>query len=306
MTQVFFLGCNFNQIPYLKEIKLLGYRVVGVDLNNDAPGKPLCDAFYNVGYNDFNDLIEIADKESFTSSDLVFTAGAQFAQLGAATVAEHCGIPFPDKEIIHKCLNKVTFYPLFQQHDVPIPETEIVHNLPELKKALFSFNSESRVYLKSDFSKNPNHVYSFKAGEPPFAEINWQKDRYLREAYILQQEFTGEHLRLNIFGERYNLFAFELNEKPNISCDQLEQFGVINTLKSFIKAVGLDGWMIKFDVIVNPDKGDYAVLDIGLDRPYRMLLAYEALNLNFFKHYVNQYLFGKLTYPEGVLDNERF
>ena len=42
--RVLFLGCNKMQIPYLREIKKLGYFVVATDINEFAPGKNFVDS----------------------------------------------------------------------------------------------------------------------------------------------------------------------------------------------------------------------------------------------------------------------
>ena len=57
MDKVLILGCNFDQIPYIKELKK--FFCVGLDKNIDAPGKNLCDKFYNIGYDELDRIIEI-------------------------------------------------------------------------------------------------------------------------------------------------------------------------------------------------------------------------------------------------------
>ena len=54
------------------------------DLNKNAPGKDVCDKFYNVGYDNLEGLIDVGLKENFTSADKVFTAASQFSHKGAA------------------------------------------------------------------------------------------------------------------------------------------------------------------------------------------------------------------------------
>ena len=84
MIKILFLGCNHNQIPYLQELSKRNYRIIGVDLNSNAPGKSYCHSFYNIGYDDNDGLLELGKKENFKSSDKVFTASAQFAYKGGA------------------------------------------------------------------------------------------------------------------------------------------------------------------------------------------------------------------------------
>ena len=50
MNKVLFLGCNYDQLPYLEEAKKIGFLVIGCDKNINAPGRQLCDHFINFGY----------------------------------------------------------------------------------------------------------------------------------------------------------------------------------------------------------------------------------------------------------------
>ena len=87
IKKILFLGCNHNQVPYIEELKKMNFYVVGVDGNKNSPGLNLCDSFYNLRYDNYDDLIEVGKKENFTSHDKVFTASAQFAHRGASIFA---------------------------------------------------------------------------------------------------------------------------------------------------------------------------------------------------------------------------
>jgi len=86
-NKVLFMGCNSDQVPYLKAIKALGYTVIGTDMNAKAPGAPLTDRFYKVGYTNLDGLKEVARSEQLSSNDLIFTAAAHFAYEGASKLA---------------------------------------------------------------------------------------------------------------------------------------------------------------------------------------------------------------------------
>ena len=44
---ILILGLNYDQLPYIKIINKLGFRIFGVDKNNKAPGIKFCDFFLN-------------------------------------------------------------------------------------------------------------------------------------------------------------------------------------------------------------------------------------------------------------------
>jgi hypothetical protein len=62
-----------------------------------------------------------------------------------------------------------------------------------------------------------------------------------------------------------------------------------------MESVGMQNWLIKFDVILNDS--EYTVLDVGMDPPFRMNEQAKLQNINFARHYINQYLFNKIDYP---------
>lgn len=296
MRRVLVLGGNHDQVPYLKELRKQNFWVALSDANNDAPGISYANVFEQVGYDDIPGLINFARKLNFTTQDSIFTAAAQFAQIGAAHVAQNFGIVYPSPSIIKICLDKLLFYSEFQKHLIPIPPTKIIKTANELDAYKDAIDPLSYYYLKSDFSKNPKYIYRFKGEYCNPSSYYWGSDRYLQNAYVLQKEFIGRHLRLNLMPGRFVFYDFKTN-KPLSKIDTnnlTSKFDIIDKLRAFLISYGLDSWLIKFDIIVNDS--NWCALDIGLDPPSRMCNTLG--DQNFANHYVNQYLMGKITYPE--------
>ena len=296
--KLLFLGCNYDQIPYLESIDKQNWKIVGVDLNQNAPGRHLCDKFYSVGYDDLAGLIEVGVREKFTKDDMVFTAAAQFAQKGAAHFASNFKISFPSEESIDLCLDKTKYYDWFSKNNIPIPKTWNIKNKDELKEKVRESKSEW-FYLKSDFSKNPNYVYRFNSSNIPWDDFFWGNDRYLREFYVLQEEFQGVSLRINVYGDRFKVFDFITGRKTSKHHEKIISLGAIDTLKDFISKHKMQDWLIKFDIILNNES--YVVLDIGMDPPSRMLKESKENKIDFERCYIDQYLLGKVEYPH-ILD----
>ena len=296
--QILFLGCNEKQMPYLQYLRSNDYQIIGIDKNKDAPGKDLCHKFYNYGYDDIDSLLAVGEKESFKSTDKVFTASAQFANKGNAIFAKHFEIDHPSEKSIDFCLDKVTYYKYFLRNNIPIPVTSYLKTRDELDHAMDDIDPQKWFYLKSDFSKNPNYVYRICKDNFNSLNIFWGRDRYLREFYILQEEYPGTSLRINIYGERFNIIDFNNSLYTYDYHDLLKKFNTIEILKILISDLGLSKWLIKFDVIVNED--GYVVLDIGLDPPSRMIEKAKLENIKFEEFYLKQYLEGKIIYPKSL------
>ena len=294
--KILFLGCNINQIPYLNILKKK-WKVIGVDKNKLAPGLKLCHNFYNIGYDDLTNLIEIGKKEKFTSKDKIFTASAQFAHYGAACFAEYFDIKYPTKEMIKFSLNKYDYYNFFKENNIPFPNTRFIKNEEELK----SFFNKNKLknkwyYLKSDLSKNPNYVYRIDYNTFKSTDIFWGNDRYLSKYYILQDEFKGTSLRINIYNNGYNIIDFISGSITDDYNNKFDELKIIFFLKKIIKYLGMNDWLLKFDIIINNE--GFAILDIGIDPPSRMKNILNSNNINFEKLYLDHYLNGILNYPK--------
>jgi len=298
MHKVLFLGCNDDQLPYLKELKLLPFEIIGTDINDNAPGKGLCDNFYSVGYDNLEQLVAIGRENGFTSKDKVFTASSQFAHKGAAHFASIFDIVYPSESTIDICLDKALFYKHFQKLGMPIPETVFIENREGFENFLLSLDNSTAYYLKSDFSKNPNYIYRFTRENIKPEEIFWGRDRHLQNCYILQKEVKGKSLRINIYGNRFNIFDFDSMSKLNVLKNDLVNVGVINSLQSFIDDQSLNNWLVKFDIILDDTK--FVVLDVGLDPPYRMVKEANLQQINFSKYYIAQYLYNQVDYPQTL------
>ena len=298
MEKLFFLGCNYLQLDYLQRLRDIGFRIVGIDKNGSAPGKGLCDAFYQCGYNEYDRLVEIGKIEGFSGRDKVFTAASQFAHLGAARFASSFAIAYPSSESIQITLDKTMFYHHFEKLGVPIPDTYLVCNYEELIQCIEESDIDGWLYLKSDFSKNPNYVYRIHCSEIKENTINWTKDRYLQNNYVLQPEVEGVSLRINIYGNRFNVYDFETSKKTSTHNAEIETKGVLKALQKISSSLGFKDWLVKFDVIL--DQSNFVVLDIGIDPPSRMRSDAEARNLPFIEPYLEQYLLGEITYSESL------
>lgn len=296
MAKVLLTGLNHNQVPYLNEIKKMGFEIIGTDLFENPPGKEICDKFYKCSYSDFEKLIEICKVEQFCNKDKVFTASSQESYLSLAKVAEYFEILFTPFNSIETAIGKEKLYKFFEEKGVPFPDTEFIYSKEQLAK---SYDS-GVFYLKSDYSKNPNYIY--KLGKDfDLEHVNWEKDRYLKECYILQKEFLGQHLRFNIFSDYFTLYEFEVGNYNKIeqidgeNLKNMKDLQIPQKLQSVCNLLNLNKFLVKFDVILNEES--YVVLDIGIDPPYRMRNHYENLGFNFAKMYIEHYLLNKISYP---------
>ena len=294
MAKLLFLGANEAQVPYLLEAQKRGYSTLVTDLNPEAPGRKHADHFCQTGYDQLGSVLGFAEAHGLCSEDKIFTASAQFAHLAGAYVAAKVGISYPSFDTIATCLDKSRFYPAFEKFDVPHPVTRYVMSQEELVKVVKEI--DGFIYVKSDFSKNPNYVYRFHSSDIQSSKICWTYNRNFQKFYCVQAEHSGTHLRLNLWRRNFNSFPFKHGENLNIKKETIERLGVISTLQRFIAAMGLDRFLVKFDIILSNE--EYTVLDVGLDPPYRFFRHLRQLGYNVYDLYLSHYLDENAEYPD--------
>lgn len=293
MIKLLFLGCNFDQIPYLEVAKETGCYVVGTDINQNAPGIKYLDEYYPVGYEDGDKLIDLGNKERFSSSDKVFTASSHFAYIGASIFAEYFNIPFPSPKAVDICLDKIKLYRLFTRHNLNVPEWLVLNGKDN---KLDNTSKKWKVfYLKSDYGKSPKYCYRTKNHKIP--QLPQKYDRYFRKYFIAQEEIVGNHFRINWIKD--DLFCFfKISDSIAVPAYFIDLDGKIyDRMNNLIYALGFQNHLVKFDVIYTDNKCYF--IDIGLEPPMRLRLYLRHLGYNFDKVYFEHVVEGNINYPKS-------
>ena len=294
MKKLLFLGCNFDQIPYMKIAREKGYYIIGTDLNQKAPGVSYVDKYYQVSYEDVLSLIDIGNDEDFSSSDNVFTASSQFAYIGASNFARYFNIPFISPDVVDLCLDKNKFYPYFTKYGLDVPDWIALENV--YQNGVFKELHEkwSSLYLKSDYGKSPNYCYKIRDCMIP--DIPKEYDRYYRKFFVAQKEIMGNHFRIDWIDN--DLFSFfKISDRSAIPMCFIDITGEIYTkMTNLIDSLGLQNHLIKFDVIYTNNNCYF--IDIGLEPPMRLRLYLQYLGYDFERLYFEHIVEGKLSYPK--------
>ena len=282
MAKVFFLGCNYNQIPYLRAAQKLGFKVIGTDMNPNAPGAKLADHFYNVSYTDIDGLKRMAEIEGWDDEDLIFTAAAHFAYEGASNLAAALGISFISPDAVDTCLDKTKFYNLLKEYHVPVPTTNL-YKAADPPELYISKN----YFIKSDYGKSPNYCFRIVNGE--FPSLPKEHDPFYRRHFLIQEEVRGTHYRVNLYAGQVSVFM-KFSDTASVPIRVLGpgHAEVAKRLRKVVSALGLENMLVKFDLIV--DEENWYVIDIGLDPPMRFKLLCEYLGIDFPSAYTRYYL----------------
>ena len=207
------------QVPLIKRIKKMGYRVVNTNLYPDSVG---------LQYADQNGVMNVLDKESnlnFAKEnyvDAVLTEQSDIAVPTVAYIAEEIGCCGIGRDMAELFTNKYKMREFCQKNNFAFPEYCLCENVDQAIE--FFRNLKKDVIIKPLDSQSSRGVFTIQTEEEmremyPIAESYTNKGNYvLVERYIKGTEFTVDGLVLN---EKHHTLAisekshFEYN--PNIA-----------------------------------------------------------------------------------------
>jgi hypothetical protein len=285
MKSIIVLGCNQNQIEYLRLLKQK-FKIILLDKNKKSPGKKYAQLFFQCAYNDLIKLNYLF-KKNFLHADYIFTASSHYSFIGLAFLAKKLKLKkFPSQKSISIILNKSNFYNFLIKENINIPWTKKIF----YKKDLIKYKKfKEKFFLKSDLGKSPNYIYSGSINSLIKKKINWKKDNFLKKNYLLQKEFSGIEIRVNVFKKK--CFCFYFKDRKILNSKDQKKFDDLKILKKLIiinKKLEVENLLVKYDIIIC--KNEYVVIDIGLDPPQRMLDNFKKLKKNFYRFYLNFFI----------------
>ena len=137
------LGAGKSQVPVIIAAKNLGYDVIAIDMDADAPGFALADVKLNYSTHDSDSIILALDrffrKDHEESPPLVGIVNRSSGPpvLTAALIAEHFNIPaipiFEARSILHKDLLRDAC----KKNDIPSPKYEVLNSGNNIQKIPF-------------------------------------------------------------------------------------------------------------------------------------------------------------------------
>lgn len=294
MKRVVFLGCNNDQIKYLKQLRIKKFNIIGFDKNENAPGKKLCDYFFNIPYNDYKKIIDKLKIFKFNKQDLIFSAAQHHALFSLAKIAIKFGIKFHNIKTINFILDKIKLAKVLKLNKINYPKSYIIKTNKDLKKIKLKKNK--KYFLKSDYGKTPKYIFIF-SDKDPIPKLP-KKDEFFKKYFILQEEFIGTHYRLNIINNRIFIFL-KINDNEYVSKKKIDSYfakKIKKKLINFVKKYELQFNILKVDIIIS-DK-NWTIIDLGLDPPTRLLKQFIFNNINFYEKYIDLILFKKKSFAK--------
>lgn len=203
--KVLFLGGGPLQVPALAKTKALGYYVICLDYDKNAPGSKLADKFETISTIDTDAVLEIAKKERVA---YVITSASDAPVRTAAYVSEKLKLPTgisfnaairaTYKDAMRKCLDEA---------NLPIPEYRIAKSRDEFETALQYF--DYNCIIKPADSSASRGVLLLQGNQSVDVTSLYQDEMGYSKRGVLMIE---EHLR----GPEVSVEAITLNGETNI------------------------------------------------------------------------------------------
>ena len=175
-------GCN--QIPLISEAKNLGYKIIGVDINKDAPGLQLCDIKIQESIHDYKSIY----KKLHPISKKIKIAGVATRSYGAAIItaaylAEKFKIPYISQKNLKRFYDKSLLKNVFAKLSIKSPQVET--------KSLNKFSGKFPIVIKPTQGHAKEGV--MKIGS--FSELEkYHKEHVNTENFIIEEYITGKEI----------------------------------------------------------------------------------------------------------------
>lgn len=256
------LGAGVMQIPLIAEAHALGLKVLCVDGNAQAPGRPWADFFIQADLKDSSALVEAARQgESRWGVSGVLTAGTDFTA-GVAAVAEDRRWPGISRESALKASRKNRMRRAFQQHRIPSPDycsfpreerPAIPFGFPRVVKP--ADNMGARGIRRVDSEEEMEHALKL-AGQYAREGI------LVVEEYIPGPEFSLDALIYQVPGEEPRIYPLGLADRHIIlepyfiemghtlpsKAPREQQAAMSELLRQGALALGITSGMVKGDI----------------------------------------------------------
>lgn len=291
---VFVLGAGDNQLRFIQEFKSLGYRVLSVDINPNAPGKNLTDIFWTLSTHDPGPIIaQIAQSSLKDRITAISCPTTGIPYLTAAKIASYLSVEFLTENAVFNILDKFRLWETLKAQNLTTRkcansnniynEIKIFNKYPVVVKPKSYGGLSKGVYYCNNQNEIKDSIKKASKLSPDrlaIAEDFCYGEEYKYGGFIQNGKIKLGGLVSRTFskgapGVPISLFT-EANEFVN------EKNITINTfIEGFCAAAGISSAFLNIDIIVNDNTIELIDVDI-VPGSFSFLLE-SALGINVYK-----------------------
>lgn len=186
------LGANEPSLPFYRQAKSLGYKIVGIATENGAVCKKYCDVFYPISFAERDKVTEICRKEKV---DGITSFSLESALPSLTYVAQKLGLVSNSEESIKLTQSKYAQRQALENYGIPVPkyylieieeDLEKVHcNYPVIVKPVDSGGSQGICKVDSNNDLMQSYRYA----------LNYSRSsKVIVEEFVDGREFSVEYI----------------------------------------------------------------------------------------------------------------
>ena len=242
-------GCGGLQETLIKNVKSLGHFAVGIDVDENAISRNLCNKFYVVKGDDFTGTCKIVERHKI---DGIVTAASDKPLEMMARIAEKYSFPFPKLDSVQKTTQKHLLKNLLINNSIPTAQFYLLDGknngfkrdndlvFPLIVKPVDNSGSRGVVHCETETELNKNIKEALNYSEAK---------KILVEEYIGGEEFSVESLISNKVVYVIQVTKKITSEPPfNVELGHLQPaevnpliFGkIVDSINRMIKLIGLN------------------------------------------------------------------
>lgn len=259
------LGAGIDQSIGIKKAKRMGLRVICCDINKNSPGFKIADGYETVSIYDEKEMLKFAFRLNRKYRlNGIMTLGTDTSFI-IAKIASKLGLPGPSLETAFLATDKIEMKKYLLAHKIPVPWFSKVNSLSNLRKIANDFNynlvikpADSRgAFGVLKLSKKMNLGWAYD-----YAKSFSATDRIIVEKFEEGPQNSTESIIYDNFAatpgfsdrnyKDTKVFLPHLiengGELPSY-LDNLQQSLVSNLAEKAARAIGLNRWTAKGDMV---------------------------------------------------------
>lgn len=273
MKKLLLLGAGIEQKIVIEFAHELGYEVIALDSNPNAPGLKISDISIVGDIRNVEEICKIAQKYSV---DGIMTHAIEIPHI-VSRVAQKMNLPGLSPNIAEIATNKKMRIECFKKYKIPSPKfiygSSIEEILEKIKNLVFPLvmkpidNAGSRGVIKIEKINNISKIYhectSFSKSKTVLIEEFLSGPQISTESIIINNKIitTGFADRNYDMDEKFSPYFIENGHSIPSMLTSKEKNDVIQVVEDSIKALGINFGVAKGDIIL--DNGYPKVLEMA-------------------------------------------
>jgi biotin carboxylase len=255
------IGAGEFQLPLIERAIERGYKVIGIDGNDNAIGFNICNESYVIDIKNSESIIRLLKKRN-KKIDAVLTLAAEIAVVTVSKIAKEFNLIAPSVNSSNICTNKYLMRKCFKKNKIPSPNFDLILEYSQINKIITKYkypfvlkpidNAGSRgvVIVENEFMllNSFKHALSFSKSGKVLLEEFMDGVEISVEAFVQNNEIVilslSDKIRTPFPYPLDTHVIFPSNKSKKIQNEAIE------IAKAAIKASGLNNSIIHMELMV--------------------------------------------------------